>query len=366
MKKAKLFPLASFLSLGMLLAACGGKPATSSAPSESKKEEKEQTVQVFLMAGQSNMEGNSYWDNGHKWLETALTDLEIEDGEVFATKESEGIKAVKTSYYGNGYGEITSQQHASNKTDPIKGKFEYTKVGMGHTDDMFGPELGAAYAISKSEKADEENPVYFIKCASGGSGFAQSFSSDPKLNWDVTEEGIASGNDALYRLHFQKYVQNNLDLIEEETGIKPTIKGFMWHQGCSDTATEKVAAYHDRMNALIDRVKTDFADYAPEGDKDNIAFIDAYIYDGPNIPSSLGSETNVNNLNNVKETISKEADNHYIVNSSWVKEGGLKLNIATSGWGDVEGANGTLHYKAKDMFQLGMAYGQIIAENLLD
>ena len=358
MKKKNLLSLASLLAAAAL-ASCGGSTPVQSSSSPEPEPEPEPEVSVFLLAGQSNMEGNSYYGKQEDgWLHKAFVDLEIEDGDVCF----EGIEAVKTSYYGNGYGELPTQQHASNKENPIAGKFLDTKVGMGHTDDMFGPELGAAYAIMKSEKADAENPVYFSKCASGGSGFAQSGTS---LNWNVTPEGIESGNDKLYTDHFYKYVNNNLALIEEETGIKPTIKGFMWHQGCSDTATEKVAAYHDRMNALIDRIKDDFEDYAPEGDKDNIAFIDAYIYDGPNIPSNLGSEQNVNDLNAVKEAISEEAENHYIVNSSWKRDGGLELNIATSGWGDVEGANGVLHYKAKDMVRLGMAYGEIIAENIL-
>ena len=67
---------------------------------------------------------------------------------------------MQTSYYGNGYGELSrddyntggqrnasQQPHASNTEDKIKGKFLNTKIGMGHSDSMMGPELGCAYAL---------------------------------------------------------------------------------------------------------------------------------------------------------------------------------------------------------------------------
>lgn len=361
--KPRTFLAIASLALAGCLSACGGAEVISSSTAESSSSsedtllssapissaEEKKEVSVFVLTGQSNMEGNSYFDDGHAWLKNAFTNLGIDDGDACF----DGIPEVQTSFFGAGYGEISdpAQVHASNTEDKMAGKFLPTQVGMGHTDKMIGPELGAAYVLRQHTDADHS--IYFIKCASGGSGFAQ---SGTKLNWDVSKEGN------IYETFFKPFVENNLALIEQTTGVKPTLKGFLWHQGCSDCEPTKIAAYQERMDALLATFKGDFEAYAPDQDRSKIAFIDAYIYDGPNKPSQLSK---VDDLNAVKTAISEESDRNFIVNSSHKIEGGLALNIVTNGWGDVEGGNGTLHYKTKDMFQLGMAYGQIIADHLL-
>ncbi|NLB48919.1 MAG: hypothetical protein GX813_03685, partial [Erysipelotrichia bacterium] len=80
---------------------------------------------------------------------------------------------VQTSYYGfypyQGSNWTTITPHASNKTDPMAGKFLDTKVGMGNTDNYMGPEIGMAYTLQ--DHAEEDRPIFFIKCAFSGSGF---------------------------------------------------------------------------------------------------------------------------------------------------------------------------------------------------
>ena len=334
------------LGTALLLASCvAPKPAQSIEPASSEEPEVV-GPSVFILTGQSNMEGQTQWqsqDGKTKFLENALRTLEIDDADcVF-----DGIPEVKTSYYGCGYGEINNPKniHASNKETPIDGKFENTKVGMGSQDNRMGPELGCAYKLK--EYASEENPIYFIKAGVSGSGFAQTGSN--AINWNIEEDPN------LYDKHLKPYTQNCLDLIEAEAGVKPIIRGFLWMQGESDTEQKKIDAYEDRFDAFVGKLKEDFASYAKEGDGSNIAVIDACIYDGPN--TAWGAQTSVN-LNNLKMEMAETHENQYCINTSCKLEGGMELKVGNPG-GD------SMHYNTESSFRLGMAFADVIIDNNL-
>ena len=334
------------LGTALLLASCvAPKPAQSIEPASSEEPEVV-GPSVFILTGQSNMEGQTQWqsqDGKTKFLENALATLGIDDADcVF-----DGIPEVKTSYYGCGYGEINNPKniHASNKETPIDGKFENTKVGMGSQDNRMGPELGCAYKLK--EYASEENPIYFIKAGVSGSGFAQTGSN--AINWNIEEDPN------LYDKHLKPYTQNCLDLIEAEAGVKPIIRGFLWMQGESDTEQKKIDAYEDRFDAFVGKLKEDFASYAKEGDGSNIAVIDACIYDGPN--TAWGAQTSVN-LNNLKMEMAETHENQYCINTSCKLEGGMELKVGNPG-GD------SMHYNTESSFRLGMAFADVIIDNNL-
>ena len=354
-KKPAIFALALF---AMGLASCGQAPASGSKPAASPSATSEPEPEpvgpsVFILTGQSNMEGQTQW--GNNYLKNALQQLQdsgdypdvyAEDYDVLV----DGIPEVRTSYYGCGYGEIGNPKniHASNKETPIDGQFEDTKVGMGAQDNRMGPELGAAY-ILRNVIVEDAQPIYFIKCGVSGSGFAQSGSN--AINWEVNDEHN------LYNEHLKPYTENCLGLIEEETGLKPVIRGFLWMQGESDSDSKKIPLYAERMNRLLDTFKEDFEEYAKDGDRENIAFIDALIYDGANTP--WGAQTS-QDLNAVKMQNAEEHDNYYCINTSWKIEGGMQLKTGSPG-GD------NMHYCTESSFRLGMAYAQVILENdLLD
>jgi hypothetical protein len=334
------------LGTALLLASCvAPKPAQSIEPASSEEPEVV-GPSVFILTGQSNMEGQTQWqsqDGKTKFLENALATLGIDDADcVF-----DGIPEVKTSYYGCGYGEINNPKniHASNKETPIDGKFENTKVGMGSQDNRMGPELGCAYKLK--EYASEENPIYFIKAGVSGSGFAQTGSN--AINWNIEEDPN------LYDKHLKPYTQNCLDLIEAEAGVKPIIRGFLWMQGESDTEQKKIDAYERRFDAFVGKLKEDFASYAKDEDGSNIAVIDACIYDGPN--TAWGAQTSVN-LNNLKMEMAETHENQYCINTSCKLEGGMELKVGNPG-GD------SMHYNTESSFRLGMAFADVIIDNNL-
>ena len=325
---------------------------------------------VFVFSGQSNMEGKTNFGTGNgdtSYLTKAFEDLGITDGDDCLT----GIKSVMTSYYGNGYGELdrtnyntggksnpAEQPHASNTEDKIKGKFLPTKVGMGHSDSMMGPELGCAYALK--EYATEDRPIYFVKMASSGSGFAQSGSSAEGKNWEVKD---ADGNVVEHNLYsdfLKPFLKNNLDWIENETGEKPIIKAWCWHQGESDGGEEaKRNAYARRLSDMLAMFRTDFAEYADDEDGKNIAFVDGMTFEGGTF---LAPADAAKALNQIKKDATDPNDKRYIVDTYANAEEKTEANLLkVSGDGSTEG----VHYNTKDSFRLGMAYGKVLIDNKL-
>ena len=324
--KIMLLSVAALLSL----MACNGG-------GNSQQVEQPSGPSVFILTGQSNMEGNTRFTESN--LKQVFTDLGIEGDCCF-----EGIPEVQTSFFGCGYGQIYTESnvHASNTEagHKIDGKFLDTKVGMGNSDSSIGPELGAAFVLK--DEVDPDNPVYFIKCGISGSGFAQNDSQGDKINWNVEKD------ENLYLSFLKPYTENCLNLIEEASGEKPVIKGFLWNQGESDADPAKIPYYNDRFDALVGKFKDDFEEYAPGEDGENIAVIDALIYEkGKNDTIAINDEK----LKNVERH-----ENYYYVDAT-EREGGLALTMG----GD------NLHYDLKSIFRLGMAYGQAIIDNgLLD
>ena len=346
----KKFPFALGLGALLCLGACTGQqPQTSSKPASI--EEGEKPVNVFILSGQSNMEGNTQFDDGHGYLAEGLEELGITDAQCCY----DGIPEVQTSFYG-GPAFNMNNTRGSNKEDKMAGLFLDTVLGMGADEKQFGPEVGAAYVLK--DHASEEAPIYFIKSAFGGSGLgAGGFGQ----SWDLT----ADTN--LYKDHLKVFVENNLKLIEKKEGRKPTIKGFLWHQGENDAQRSASSKYKERFDRLLGQFRDDFSEYAPEEDGNKIALIDCYIFDkGDSDSASLPSGVTVGDikfLNEAKTEISEESDMNFIINSSWQIEGGLKLQVNENSSGVDHGGVGGQHYWAKDMFQLGMEYAKIIVEN---
>ena len=338
------------------LTSCGGQ------------KEEDNTVDVFVLSGQSNMEGSTYYDNGNDWLRKAFTRLELditpfEDEEGKVSKNAPGIENVLTSYYGfYPHNPGTPTPRASNKSNPIQGQFLPTNVAMGNQEHYMGPEIGLSYVLQ--DYASSNRPIYLIKCAFSGSGFKPNTNNNKGYNWvtDKTDSNYDESNN-LYENHFYPFVNNNLRLIEE-TGKTPVIKGFLWHQGETDAGNSD---YYTQMKGLVSRFRSDFADYAYDGDGESISFIDAYIYDGPNSPYTNPRQDTPKDLaiNGLKERLAKDSDNNYVINTSYAHEDGQeKLELAINpNAGDVEGGDNMYHYKTYDCVRLGMAYANMIIDN---
>ena len=323
------------------------------------KEDK--TVDVFVLSGQSNMEGSTYWKHpsGTPLLENYMNDEGLDFSLV-----NEGIPNVLTSYYGfyhpNGWNQAHSASlDQSTPEAKLTPNFQPTKVGMGvgdtvqgQKDIFFGPELGLAYEISENVK--ETNPVHLIKCAFSGSGFNNGNYSRKDPDWGSRDD---DPDKSLFYL-LKTYTHNCLEAIEEE-GYIPVIKGFVWHQGESGGGNPD---YETSMRALLKDFKEEFVDYAPDGGVDQIAFLDCYIYDGLGKSSlNYGDATN-----KAKQKIAEESEDdlNFCINALHAGNTlGLPEGLALEIGDDAKGGYNTYHYNTSDAFRLGQAYGQLILEN---
>ena len=351
MKSAKKLLLLSVGFLAMAVTGCNNNnQPTSQGPQKDPNE-----VSVFLLSGQSNMQGNS--SSSATNLKNAFDELGFEDYDEVAA----GMKTVKSSVYCAGYGELDHTKlennsrlsNSTNKENQFAGLFVPTAPGLGNSANQMGPEFGLAYALK--DKATEDYPIFLVKMASNGSGFEQ---SGTQYNWPVKD---AEGNFPeinLYDTFAKPFLKNNLKLIED-MGLKPVIKGWVWHQGESDSAEAKIKVYAQRLGDMVGQFREDFKEYARDEDGENIAFIDGMIYQGSG--TQWGAQTS-KDMNAAKQSFADSAENNYLVdiygNADPVEENELKPG---------QPGGDSMHYNTKSSLRLGMAYGQVIIDNnLLD
>ncbi|MBR5997198.1 MAG: hypothetical protein IK028_04150 [Bacilli bacterium] len=354
MKNVKKLLLLSVGFLAMAVTGCNNNnQPTSKAPEKDPNE-----VSVFLLSGQSNMQGNSSCSATN--LKNAFTDLGLEDYDEVAA----GMKTVQSSVYCAGYGELDHTkleknpklQSYTNAENQFAGKFIDTVPGFGNfngtSGSNMGPEFGLAYALK--DKATEDHPIFLVKMASNGSGFAQ---SGTQYNWPVKDENGNFPEINLYSTFAKPFLENNLQLIKD-MGLKPVIKGWVWHQGESDCdGGTKTANYAKRLGDMVGQFREDFAEYARDEDGANIAFIDGMVYQG-----SGTAWTKPADMNAQKQQFADSNDMNFIVdtygNADPVEENELKPG---------QPGGDSMHYNTKSSLRLGMAYGQVIIDNnLLD
>ena len=355
MKNFKKTVLLGVAFLAMTMTGCNQqKEPTSKEPERDPNE-----VSVFLLSGQSNMQGNSSCSASN--LKKAFTDLGLEDYDTVAA----GMKTVQSSVYCAGYGELdhtkleknSKLQSYTNKDNQFAGKFIDTVPGFGNfngtSGSNMGPEFGLAYALK--DKATEEKPIFLVKMASNGSGFEQ---SGTKYNWPVKD---ANGNFPeinLYSTFAKPFLENNLQLIKD-MGLKPVIKGWVWHQGESDCdGGNKTAKYAQRLGDMVGQFRTDFAEYARDNNGDNIAFIDGMVYQGKNTAWTKPADMNAQ-----KQAFADSGENNFIVDTYGNAEEKTEENELKPG----SPGGDSMHYNTKSSLRLGMAYGKVILDNgLLD
>ena len=345
MKLAKLGILCVAL-MTVPLASCGGG-----------NNEPDNTVDVFVLSGQSNMEGSTYWT--HPSNNTPLLENYFNERGLDFEPVKNGIPNVLTTFYGfyhpSGWEQAHSNSPDKSSADArLTPNFQPTKVGMGVGDrgddpnPFFGPELGIANTIK--DEVSEDSPVHLIKCAFSGSGFTNGNYASGDPDWDSRED---NPRESLFYL-LKTYTHRALAAIEE-TGKVPVIKGFIWHQGESGGGKPN---YETSMRKLLADFKEEFADYAPNQDVDNIAFLDCTIYDGKGTSSlNYGTDTN-----NAKLAIANESEDdlNFCINANH-EEGGLGLEVGD----DSKGGYNTYHYNTSDAYRLGEAYGQLILDHNL-
>ena len=209
-------------------------------------------VRVFILAGQSNMEGHGFVaaeprrNGGKGSLEFLVKDAAtahrfaplVDTAGQWRTRDDVWIT------YLDRRGPLT--------------------VGYGARQEMIGPELGFGWVMG--DALDE--PVLLIKCAWGGKSLAVDFrppsagkppySLGEKADAAIVQDPAIVGKYYRQTLALTKSALANIkDLVPESDGYY-VLSGFAWHQGWNDRINDKFnAEYEDNMARFIRDMRKD-------------------------------------------------------------------------------------------------------------
>ena len=293
-----------------LLFSCSGKNTTESSSSEPEPEE----ISVIVLAGQSNMEGNSW----SKYVSTSYG---------FTQEEVDRIQ--------NGYEDITMDYRcfyngAPNAGTDSYGLFMPVELGQANTTSKFGPEIGIADYLTEQGLGGK---VALIKYAVGASAL------DPAAGeWGSPSSGREKNGKWYDRM--LALVSDGLDTLELYTEKKPVIKAMCWMQGEADAGiTSYRNNYFENTTNFVGDLRTEWEEYSK---KDGFTFIDAYI-------SQFWS--GYTQINQAKMEYHESDDNSALIDT--IAEG---LEYDKQPVGSVD----YYHYDASSMYKLGRLFGEQI------
>ena len=304
------------------------------------------TANVVILAGQSNAYGAS-----------ALTD---------------GVKsAAATADYSNifiNYSNINCD-NGQWKSLFYNSDFERYHPGVGGTVNgaCFGPEVGIAYQLA-TDLTTKDEVWYIIKYTAAGSMLDGQWLEGTYDNEDLVGDMGGHLSDLML-----DYVDDSLAKIQQIHGDNINIHSFVWMQGESDAlATDCANKYQANEAKLVNMVRDAYAQYAKNGNGDNIAFVSGGIAKFADIEIKLTGETASNGW-----TYSDTVNNGKMANAKieWNPVEGGYLNIdtpyklANSAYIDTSslqvGANAgenkdVYHYSSVSMWNLGCWFGTAI------
>ena len=209
--------------LSSLTVAWAFQLAGASAPTEARPEDA--PVQVFLLVGQSNMQGKGKLDH----LRQLATDPE--------TKET--------------YGHWLQSDGSWTVRDDVwiwyMGKTGALTVGYASPEDRFGPELQIGHVLGEAIDA----PVLLIKIAWGGKSLAVDF-RPPSAGGEV-------GQFYTEVLQHTREVLADLEAVTPQlAGREHELQGIIWFQGWNDRVNqEHNDAYEENLTHLIRDLRKD-------------------------------------------------------------------------------------------------------------
>jgi alpha-galactosidase len=282
----------------------------------------EKTVRVFILAGQSNMEGKGH----HKHLRKLVEQ--------------------KPATYGHlrENGEWTKRPDVFVKFNDRTSRL---RAGLGKPDNRIGPELGFGHVMGDAI----DDPVLIIKTAWGGHSLAMHFrppsAGDPEYEWsDGIKKQINAGQTPVgqsYRNMMRK-VKSTLNNLGGHfpalKGHQPKIAGFVWFQGFNDAINGNYRAeYEKNLTLLIRDVRDDLK--------------------APNLPFVIGEFGQSGpEPYNAKHTQMREAQK--AVAEKFAMNGNVALARTTTCFHKKPKYDGGYHYRgnAETFYEIGQLFGQ--------
>lgn len=229
-----------------------------------------QPVQVFILAGQSNMEGKGSVLTTQRQLADPQKRERFEhlidsDGQ---WRQRDDVFISYLGAHGRRHGKLTMGYGKSQK-DSVE---------------LFGPELGFGWTVGDQIEA----PVLIIKTAWGGKSidrdfrspsrglpdsFAEMYKRASKNKPDLTEEAFRETYGHFYREMIQevKHVTGNLEeFVPGYEGQGYELAGFVWFQGWNDMfGITSIDDYQDNLTGMIQDIRKEL--------------------DAPNLPVVIGA-----------------------------------------------------------------------------
>jgi hypothetical protein len=241
-------------------------------PNEKKVDASSNTIDIYLIAGQSNAAGYTKVEASDK---ADLIDYDSRYGTGFNN----------VLYYGCTNVNVGASLPAMS--------IQSTKIGLGNGADYIGPELGMAEFFELDKGI--QNKVGIIKYASGASSIYDDYTSSSNKvrgNWYSPSVAKAISGGAVgdpnisgncYRV-FLDVVEQGLE-ADKTAGYTPVIKGIAWMQGEAECQSAEYSAKYDiLLNALISDLRSGLAErakktgvLASDANYDNLSVVVAKI-----------------------------------------------------------------------------------------
>lgn len=245
-------------------------------------------VKVVILAGQSNA--------------TGIAHTEILEDKVSPEKYNE---------YVNGYDNVYINYNMENGRVKSDG-FVKTNV---ESDVWFGPEIGLAEALSKSD-----DTYFIVKYSYGGTTLSEHWNKD---------------NECLYK-GLVAYVDASIEFLRNNS-YNPKIEALLWMQGESDATESRARNYYKNTKKFVASIREEYG---------NIKFIDAGISDSPYWEE-------YKKINKAKERFGKQSDNNYYIDTI---ASGLTYNLEPYDSPDLG------HYDSLSQIALGQLFGKYVLE----
>ncbi len=208
------------------------------------------TVQVFVLTGQSNMEG-------HGFVPSDRTRNEGKGSLEFLVNEAATSAQFKHLIDDSGKWKVRNDVWISylDRKGPLT-------VGYGVKPDRIGPELGFGRIVGDAI----ESPVLLIKCAWGGKSLAVDFRSPSagaipyslgeKADAEIAKDPTIVGKYYREVLSLTRTALTNIKQLVPGSDGTYELAGFGWHQGWNDRINDKFnAEYESNMVHFIKDIR---------------------------------------------------------------------------------------------------------------
>jgi hypothetical protein len=231
-----------------LLKTLWGEPAATSQPTSTTKG----PVKVFILAGQSNMEGHGFIAADPK-RNGGKGSLEYLAKDEATAKRFAHLK-------GTG-GEWRTRDDVwisyLDRSGPLK-------TGYGAKKELIGPELGFGWVMGD----DIAEPILLIKCAWGGKSLAVDFrppsAGKPAYSLGEKQDAAIAADPAILGKYYRETVSLTKAALTKVKELAPgsdgqyVLAGFAWHQGWNDRINDKFnAEYESNMVHFIKDIRKD-------------------------------------------------------------------------------------------------------------